>query len=102
MDQSQRKTTSDFNVAEVEKDVLALIEKHYPDIFNRQVSIMGEPGDLGKTGFYLVFIKRDEDNPKGRLAVHTLGSNINMEDIIGAFSAKIADTINGQGKIPVA
>lgn len=99
---NQQKTTLDSNISEVEQDVLALIKKHYPNLSNNQIDIFGEDGDLGKTGFYLVFIKRDEDNLKGRLAVHTFGSHMNMGDIVEAFSAKVADTINNQKKIPIA
>ena len=83
---------STFSVKQVEKDVVALIQKHYPHTITKEVNVFGEKDGLEKEGFYLMFMRRDENNKKARIAVYTLGSNMSIQDIVESFAAKIADT----------
>lgn len=86
------KKASTFSVKQVEKDVIKLIQKHYPHTLTTEVDVFGNKEELEAEGFYLMFMRRDEGNKKGRIAVYTLGSNMSIEDIVESFAAKIADT----------
>ena len=88
-------TASAFNVDQIEQEVVDLITKHYA---GGSVNILDDALPTDPKGFFLIFIKRDDSDEKGRLKTRTFGHQMTMRQIMAAFQDTIVNIMEADNQ----
>ena len=84
------KTDVDIFAHEIE----SLVNKH---AVGKNMSIMGDPSGTDK-GFYLLFIKRDENLGANRLQITTFGQNMGSSDLLDSIESALGQLTSAEMK----